>query len=72
MARQLPSLNGLRAFEAAGRNGSFKGAAQELNVTQAAVSHMVRVLESRLGYALFRRKPNRLELTARGRPCWSV
>ena len=66
MARQLPSLNGLRAFEAAGRNGSFKGAAQELNVTQAAVSHMVRVLESRLGYALFRRKPNRLELTARG------
>jgi LysR family transcriptional regulator of beta-lactamase len=67
MARQLPSLNGLRAFEAAGRHSSFKGAAQELNVTQTAVSHMVRLLEQRLGYALFRRKPNRLELTAQGR-----
>jgi LysR family transcriptional regulator, regulator of gene expression of beta-lactamase len=67
MARQLPSLNGLRAFEAAGRHSSFKRAAQELNVTQTAVSHMVRLLEQRLGYALFRRKPNRLELTAQGR-----
>jgi LysR family transcriptional regulator of beta-lactamase len=67
MARQLPPLNGLRAFEAAGRHGSFKGAAQELNVTQAAVSHIVRVLEKRLGYALFRRTPNRLELTTQGR-----
>jgi LysR family glycine cleavage system transcriptional activator/LysR family transcriptional regulator of beta-lactamase len=66
MARQLPSLNGLRAFEAAGRFGSFKAAAQELNVTQTAVSHMVRLLEQRVGYALFRRQPNRLELTAQG------
>ena len=66
MPRQLPSLNGLRAFEAAGRLGSFKAAAQELNVTQTAVSHMVRLLEQRLGYELFRRKPNRLELTAQG------
>jgi LysR family transcriptional regulator, regulator of gene expression of beta-lactamase len=66
VARQLPSLNGLRAFEAAGRLGSFKRAAGELNVTQTAVSHMVRLLEKRLGYALFRRKPNRLELTAQG------
>jgi LysR family transcriptional regulator, regulator of gene expression of beta-lactamase len=66
MARQLPSLNGLRAFEAAGRLGSFKAAAQELNVTQTAVSHMVRLLEKRLGYALFQRQPNRLELTAQG------
>lgn len=66
MARQLPSLNGLRAFEAAGRLGSFKTAAQELSVTQTAVSHMVRLLEQRLGYPLFRRKPNRLELTAQG------
>jgi hypothetical protein len=38
MARRLPSLNGLRAFEAAGRHGSFTAAACELNVTQAAVS----------------------------------
>src|SRR6516164_5749309 len=66
MARKLPSLNGLRAFEAAGRLGSFQAAAKELNVTQTAVSHMVRILERRLGYELFRRKPNRLELTTQG------
>src|SRR6516225_6443630 len=66
MLRQLPSLNGLRAFEATGRLGSFQAAAHELNVTQTAVSHMVRLLEQRLGYELFRRKPNRLELTTQG------
>ena len=63
----MPSLNGLRAFEAAGRHGSFKAAAEELNVTQTAVSHMVRVLEKQLGFALFRRHANRLELTDQGR-----
>lgn len=67
MNRQMPSLNGLRAFEAAGRHGSFKGAAQELNVTQSAVSHMVRLLEKSLGFTLFHRHANRLELTDRGR-----
>lgn len=67
MTRQMPSLNGLRAFEAAGRHGSFKAAAQELNVTQTAVSHMVRMLEKHLGFALFRRHANRLELTDQGR-----
>lgn len=67
MSRQMPSLNGLRAFEAAGRHGSFKAAAEELNVTQTAVSHMVRVLEKQLGFALFRRHANRLELTDQGR-----
>lgn len=67
MTRQLPSLNGLRAFEAAGRHGSFKAAAEELNVTQTAVSHMVRLLEEHLGFALFRRHANRLELTDQGR-----
>jgi len=66
MARRLPSLNGLRAFEAAGRHGSFTTAAQELNVTQTAVSRMVRLLEERLGFALFRRHANALELTAQG------
>jgi LysR family transcriptional regulator of beta-lactamase len=66
MARQLPSLNGLRAFEAAGRHGSFTTAATELNVTQTAVSRMVRVLEQRLGFALFRRRANALELTVQG------
>ena len=54
MSRHLPSLNGLRAFEAAGRHRSFTAAGQELNVTQAAVSRMVRLLEGRLGFALFR------------------
>ena len=67
MSRQIPSLNGLRAFEAAGRLGSFKAAAKELYVTQTAVSHMVRLLEEHLGFALFRRHPNRLELTDQGR-----
>ena len=66
MARRLPSLNGLRAFEAAGRHGSFTAAAKELNVTQAAVSRMVRLLEQRFGFALFRRHANALELTAQG------
>ncbi len=60
MARRLPSLNGLRAFEAAGRHGSFTAAANELNVTQTAVSRMVRLLEQRLGFALFRRHANAL------------
>jgi LysR family glycine cleavage system transcriptional activator/LysR family transcriptional regulator of beta-lactamase len=66
MAQRLPSLNGLRAFEAAGRLGSFTTAAQELNVTQTAVSRMVRLLEERLGFALFRRRANALQLTAQG------
>lgn len=67
MAWRLPSLNGLRAFEAAGRNGSFTAAARELNVTQAAISRMVRLLERRLGYDLFRRHGNALELTVQGK-----
>ncbi len=66
MSRRLPSLNGLRAFEAAGRHRSFTTAAKELNVTQAAVSRMVRLLEERLGFALFRRQANALELTIQG------
>lgn len=66
MARRLPSLNGLRAFEAAGRHGSFTAAANELNVTQTAVSRLVRLLEQRLGFVLFRRHANALELTAQG------
>jgi DNA-binding transcriptional LysR family regulator len=65
--RRLPSLNGLRAFEAAARRGSFAAAGQELNVTQAAVSRMVRLLEQRLGYRLFERHANALELTWQGR-----
>jgi len=67
MPRRLPSLNGLRAFEAAGRQGSFTGGAKELNVTQTAVSRLVRLLEDRLGFPLFRRHASALELTAQGR-----
>jgi LysR family glycine cleavage system transcriptional activator/LysR family transcriptional regulator of beta-lactamase len=63
----LPSLNGLRAFEAAGRLGSFAAAGAELAVTQAAISRMVRLLESRLGFALFERHANRLTLTWQGK-----
>lgn len=65
--RRLPPLNGLRAFEAAARRGSFAAAGQELNVTQAAVSRMVRLLEDRLGFRLFERHANALELTWQGR-----
>ncbi|HVO89384.1 MAG TPA: transcriptional regulator GcvA [Casimicrobiaceae bacterium] len=65
--RRLPPLNGLRAFEAAARRGSFASAGQELNVTQAAISRMVRVLEERLGYRLFERHANTLVLTWQGR-----
>src|SRR5262245_35090459 len=67
MARRPPFLNGLRAFEAAGRLGSFTLAAKEMNVTQAAVSQQVRLLEKRLGFALFERRANELELTDQGR-----
>jgi LysR family glycine cleavage system transcriptional activator len=65
--RRLPYLNGVRAFEASARLGSFAGAAAELNVTPAAISRMVRLLEERLGVALFDRGANRLTLTAPGR-----
>lgn len=65
--RRLPSLNGLRAFEAAARHGSFTGAGSELGVSQAAVSRLVRLLEARLGVSLFERRPNGLVLTGQGR-----
>lgn len=65
--RRLPSLNGVRAFEAAARRGSFAAAAAELNVSPAAISRLVQLLEKRLGVALFERKANRLSLTEAGR-----
>jgi LysR family glycine cleavage system transcriptional activator/LysR family transcriptional regulator of beta-lactamase len=67
MASRPLFLNGLRAFEAAARHGSFTQAAKDLHVTQAAVSQQVRLLEERLGFALFRRHANGLELTDQGR-----
>jgi len=66
MAPPLPSLSALRAFEAAARHLSFTRAAEELHVTQAAVSHQVRVLEEQLGVSLMRRSTRRLELTPAG------
>jgi DNA-binding transcriptional LysR family regulator len=65
--RRIPSLNGLRAFETAARHCSFTAAADELNVTQAAISRMVRLLEERMGIQLFERRPNGLTLTAQGK-----
>lgn len=66
MARPLPPLNALRAFEAAGRHLSFTRAAAELNVTPAAVSHQVRALEAQLEVPLFRRLTRALRLTEAG------
>ncbi|MEE8533201.1 MAG: transcriptional regulator GcvA [Alphaproteobacteria bacterium] len=66
MARRLPPLNALRAFEAAARHLSFTHAAEELNVTQAAISHQVKALEERLGVQLFRRLNRALLLTDAG------
>ncbi len=66
MARRLPSLKALRAFEAAARHLSFTLAANELNVTQAAISHQVKALEERLGVKLFHRRNRRLFLTEAG------
>jgi LysR family transcriptional regulator of beta-lactamase len=62
---QLP-LNALRAFEASARHMSFTRAAQELCVTQAAISHQVKALEERLGVPLFRRVARGLVLTDEG------
>ncbi len=62
---QLP-LNALRAFEAAARHLNVTRAAFELCVTQAAVSHQIRMLEEQLGAALFRRLPRGLALTDEG------
>lgn len=66
MGRRLPPLNAVRAFEAAARHLSFTLAADELNVTQAAVSHQVKALEQRLGVPLFRRLNRGLRLTDAG------
>lgn len=63
MKKVLPPLNALRAFEAAGRLGSFKEAAAELHVTQGAVSQHVRLLETWLGAPLFERHNRRVKLT---------
>ena len=67
MTARLPSLNGLRAFEAAARHLSFTLAASELNVTQTAISHQIRRLEEELGIRLFVRQNRALTLTPEAR-----
>lgn len=62
----LPSLQTLRAFEAAGRLKSYSKAAEELGLTHGAVSHRIRELEERLGVTLFRRVGNTMVLTTEG------
>ena len=70
MAYRLPPLNGLRAFEATARHMSFSRAAEELNVTPAALSHQVKGLEEFLGIQLFIRKNRAIELTEAGKLCF--
>ena len=67
MLRRLPSLNALKAFEAAARHQSFTKAADELSVTQGAISHQVKALEDELGLRLFNRERQRLLITDAGR-----
>lgn len=66
MTRQLPSLNALRAFEAAGRLGRMTLAAEELHVTHSAISRQVQHLEQLLGVELFEGPKNALRLTEAG------
>jgi len=64
---KLPPLSAIRAFEAAARHGSFTKAAEELGMTQAAVSYQVKLLEDRLGAPLFLRQARRVVLSETGR-----
>ncbi|HSX57593.1 MAG TPA: LysR substrate-binding domain-containing protein [Sphingomonas sp.] len=64
--RQLPPLAAVRVFEAAARRGNFTRAAEELGMTQAAVSNQVKLLEQRLGIALFRKNGRGVALTSAG------
>ena len=72
MVRRLPPLNALRAFETAARYQSFTRAAEELCVTQGAVSHQVKALEAELGIKLFNRERQRLVITDAGREYMTV
>lgn len=64
--RRLPSLNSLRAFEVTARQGSITRAAEELGVTQSAVSHQIKALEAFTGTPLLTRRGNRFSLTPAG------
>ena len=64
---RLPPLSAIRAFEAAGRHENFSRAAEELGLTQAAISYQVRQLEDRVGRPLFVREKGRVRLSDSGR-----
>jgi LysR family glycine cleavage system transcriptional activator len=66
MSKRLPPLNALRVFEVAARRLNFTRAAEELHVTNAAVSHQIKLLEDYLGIDLFKRSNNVLRLTDAG------
>src|SRR5436305_13197013 len=72
MPRRLPPLNALRSFDAAARHESFTRAAEELCVTQGAVSHQVKALEAELAIKLFNRERQRLIITEAGRDYFVV
>lgn len=65
--RRLPPLSAVKVFEAAARHENFTKAAAELGMTQAAVSYQIRLLEERLGVALFLRSKRRVTLSDAGR-----
>lgn len=65
--RKLPPLNSIRVFDIAARHESFTKAAKELDMTQAAVSYQIKVLEGSMGISLFKRTPGRVKLTEIGR-----
>src|SRR5262245_49214447 len=64
---KLPPLSAVRAFEAAARHGSFTKAAEELGMTQAAVSYQVKLLEDRVGTPLFLREARKVVLSEAGK-----
>jgi len=66
ISRSLPPLSTLKVFESAARLRSFKSAAEELSLTQSAISHQIASLERYLGTALFCRLPGRVELNEKG------
>lgn len=66
MLRHIPGLAGLKAFDASARHLSFTRAAQELNVTPAAVSHQIKELEDMIGVILFQRTSRHMQLTRQG------
>lgn len=72
MAKRLPPLLALEAFDAAARHLSFKAAAAELNLTPSAISHRVKQIEQHLGLSLFRRLNREIRLTEAGQEYFST